>query len=133
MCNSFCPRARGEKGDWRSRNSSLSIFRDIMTSIASRTIDLQLAMISTLISGLVVVFTLVVVLVLMFCVAPHAAEVVLGRSMPLQELPRSRWYSAAFLLFLHVLVIHHINGRRMRAYGIAANRAATGRAKCCAN
>ena len=62
MCNTLCPRARGEKGDRRCRNSGLSIFRDIMTSIDSRTIDLQLAIISTLISGLVVGFTLVVVL-----------------------------------------------------------------------
>ena len=51
------------------------------------------------------------------------------RPVPLEERPRSRRDSSITVLVLRLLVIHRVNGGRLRTYGTVAYGAAIGRTK----
>ena len=79
-----------------------------------------------LIPALIVVLTAIVVLP---SVTTRSVENVSSWPMPLQESSCKRRDPVATALVLHLLIIHPVNGRFLRAYGIAAYGATTGRAK----
>ena len=126
MFNTLRYRAESEVLGRRYNNSGIGINHDIRTTIDLKTLDLQFAFDLMLIPGLIVVVVIVVVLLKStICLA----ESVSNWPMPLQKPSRSRRDPAAILLAFHLLIIHRINGGYLRAYGIAAYGAATGRTK----
>ena len=114
----------------RRRRDLLGVWvgHDTWISVDLKSLDPRLAISLTLILGPVFVVTVVILAISLSDMA-RAAESVSNQPMPFQESPRSRRNIVATLIVLHLLVIHRVDNGHLRAYGLVAYGAATGRTK----
>jgi len=106
MTHTFGPRSRGRVWDWDCRHSIVGI--GLTTDL--RLIDFRFAISLPRLLGTIVAS--VALIIALIRAAIRTAEGILSWPVPLQEPPRS-WRnrdSIAFLLVLHVLIVHRING-----------------------